>query len=101
MLLIDEGRWCPDSVCDCFLHLQTKISLNQVTTRQICSLHALCPAPTPPSLEDAWWRKAGETHLGAHLQVLEVFLENIICDTVTSHEMPRERPRVPGTCSVP
>ncbi|XP_010286183.1 PREDICTED: histone H4-like, partial [Phaethon lepturus] len=30
--------------------------------------------------------KGGKAHLQARLQVLEVFLENVICNTVTSTE---------------
>lgn len=45
----------------------------------------------PSSLEDVWWRKAGETHLRAHLQVLEAFLENVIRDTVTSTQRAKRK----------
>lgn len=44
----------------------------------------MCPAPAPSSLEDVCWREGRQSPCQSSLQVLEVFLENVICDTVTS-----------------
>lgn len=48
-------------------------------------------AVSPPSPEDICWRKGGEAHLRAHLQVLETFLGNVICDTVTSMQCAKKK----------
>lgn len=54
-------------------------------------LHVLGSAVSPPSPEDICWRKGGEAHLRAHLQVLETFLGNVICDTVTSTQCAKKK----------
>lgn len=51
----------------------------------------MCPAPAPSSLEDVWWREGRRSPCQSSLQVLEVFLENVICDTVTSTEQAKRK----------